>query len=189
MFCPKCGTQLQDGATFCASCGHQLNAQPQQSAPQKSAGSGGFDFKSIKEDLNPKGLSESFVANLKIERITKFNKFQWIALGAVFIYWISMFFSYNSALGLITVNYYSNASTFAVILTYIFILLVDFTAFADKTGAMIVSGGILFLFTLFMCLVTMEEFCSHQFGYYFMLIASLAAVGAGVWKMLDEKKK
>ena len=28
MFCPKCGTQLPDGAMFCTSCGNQLNNQP-----------------------------------------------------------------------------------------------------------------------------------------------------------------
>ena len=28
MFCPKCGTQLPDGAMFCSSCGNQINVQP-----------------------------------------------------------------------------------------------------------------------------------------------------------------
>lgn len=191
MFCPKCGNQLEDGASFCPSCGNQLNvqqAQPQQQVSGSSRSSGGFDFKSIKEDLNPKELFNSCVANLNPDRIKKFNKFQWIALGAAFFYWISMFFSYNSALGLISVNYYSNASVFGILLTYVFILYVDFTAFADKAGAMIVSGGLLFLFTIFMCLATMEDYCSHQVGYYFMLISSLVTAGAGVWKMFDSKK-
>ena len=39
MFCPKCGTQLEDGARFCPTCGRQVNgapaAQPEPvSAPQ-----------------------------------------------------------------------------------------------------------------------------------------------------------
>lgn len=29
MNCPKCGNQLENGATFCTNCGTQLNAAPQ----------------------------------------------------------------------------------------------------------------------------------------------------------------
>ena len=36
MFCPKCGTTLQDGSQFCPKCGAQLGAPaPQQPAPQQ----------------------------------------------------------------------------------------------------------------------------------------------------------
>ena len=35
MFCPKCGTQLQEGDRFCPTCGRQLGAKP--AAPQEQA--------------------------------------------------------------------------------------------------------------------------------------------------------
>lgn len=39
MYCENCGTQLQDGATFCSNCGYQFNAQAQQPvAPSPLAG-------------------------------------------------------------------------------------------------------------------------------------------------------
>ena len=38
-FCPKCGVQLDDNATFCTSCGESLNPQPQNTpnAPKKES--------------------------------------------------------------------------------------------------------------------------------------------------------
>ncbi len=36
MFCPKCGTQLKDGAKFCNKCGAQLQAAPQPSSRQQA---------------------------------------------------------------------------------------------------------------------------------------------------------
>ncbi len=37
MFCPNCGTQLEDGSVFCGSCGARMNAaeQPQPQQPQQ----------------------------------------------------------------------------------------------------------------------------------------------------------
>ena len=37
MFCPKCGTELAAGASFCSACGNQIAQAPQQSAPAKRA--------------------------------------------------------------------------------------------------------------------------------------------------------
>ncbi len=38
MFCPNCGTQLEDGALFCGSCGAKI-AAPAQTAATSSAAS------------------------------------------------------------------------------------------------------------------------------------------------------
>lgn len=37
MFCPNCGTQLEDGALFCGSCGTKIEAAPVQEAPAQAA--------------------------------------------------------------------------------------------------------------------------------------------------------
>ncbi len=37
IFCPKCGTQLPDGAVACSNCGAQLGAAPVQPQPQPAA--------------------------------------------------------------------------------------------------------------------------------------------------------
>lgn len=42
MFCPKCGTQNDAGAGFCANCGETLNNNTTNAAPAKSGSSFGW---------------------------------------------------------------------------------------------------------------------------------------------------
>lgn len=75
MFCPNCGTQLEDGALFCGSCGAKI-AAPAQTAATSSAASapaapgrplvsfkiGNMDFSIVKENIYFSGLIAAVVA-------------------------------------------------------------------------------------------------------------------------------
>ena len=64
MFCPNCGTQLEDGALFCGSCGAKIAAPAQTAATSSAAYApaapgrplvsfkiGNMDFSIVKENI------------------------------------------------------------------------------------------------------------------------------------------
>ncbi len=75
MFCPNCGTKLEDGSLFCGNCGAKL-AEPTQTAATSSAASapvtpgkplvsfkiGNMDFSIVKENIYFTGLIAAIVA-------------------------------------------------------------------------------------------------------------------------------
>ena len=205
MFCPHCGTQLPDGTAFCTSCGQPTAQQPspdqqafqqqpyqqqpyqqqpyQQPYQQQPAGPANDMLK----DFNPKELSNSFVENVK--KPAEWGLPTYIALGGAFLCFIGMFLPYLSAKGFSIVSAsFMSSGAFHIILAWLFILLVDFVGIAKKGLPMICAGGILLLFSIIEGIANSSSYTSLSVGFFFMLLGSLAAVGGGVWKFLNEKK-
>ena len=195
VFCPHCGAQLPDGTAFCTSCGkptaqqapdqQAFQQQPYQQQPYQQQPTGGSGAPA--DDFNPKILSEKFMANVK-------NPAGWgipayVALGGAFLFFISLFLPYLSAkvFSVVSVSFMSSGF-FHILLAFIFILLVDFTAIANRGLSMMCAGGVMLLFTIFEAIGNSSSVTSFGIGFVFMLIGSLAAVGGGVWKFLSEKK-
>lgn len=59
MNCPKCGTQLEDGASFCGACGNRLGTGTPPSSPQPSSFSGAHGIH-IDEDSRGQGGGYSY---------------------------------------------------------------------------------------------------------------------------------
>ena len=54
MFCPYCGSQLNDGSIFCSTCGSKLDALPGQESPQEvTAAPGGMPMAGSSGDEMP----------------------------------------------------------------------------------------------------------------------------------------
>lgn len=60
-FCPKCGAEIQDGASFCASCGAATNQQTQQAQQPQSA---------PRVFKNPVSTNRSLIAYIVLSLIT-----------------------------------------------------------------------------------------------------------------------
>ena len=197
MFCPHCGAQLPDGTAFCTSCGkptaqqapdqqafqQQPYQQPNQQPYQQPTGGSGSPM----DDFNPKMLFERVKENVK--NPAGLGTPVYVALGGALLFFISLFLPYISAKGFSIVSASFVSSGFLhILLAFIFILLVDFTGFAGKGLPMICAGGLMLLFTIFEAIGNSSSYTSFSVGFVFMLIGSLAAVGGGVWKFLNEKK-
>ena len=60
MNCPKCGTQLADGSSFCGACGNRLNQAGPAPSPQQTSGSSGVHGIHIDEDSRGQGRGYNY---------------------------------------------------------------------------------------------------------------------------------
>ncbi|MCM3870049.1 MAG: TIGR00266 family protein [Pyrinomonadaceae bacterium] len=60
MICPKCGTQLADGSSFCGKCGNRLGASDAPPTPQQPAGQPGAGGIHIDEDSRGQGRGYNY---------------------------------------------------------------------------------------------------------------------------------
>lgn len=181
MFCPKCGTQLQDGAEFCPSCGAQLGqqqAQPQQGTQpsNNTPSAGSFDISKV---------TEKFVDSLKnIKSLGRWNIIMLIAAG---VYFISTFFPYIKFI--ISQNFYQSANGGGILIMFVILISVLCSAILDNALAMIISGCALGGFSLLRWLANTELSSFYSLGFYLLLLSSIVVAVCGVMKYLEAKKK
>lgn len=73
MFCPKCGTQLEDGSVFCGSCGTKIEQEAASAEASPAAGKplaafklGNMNFQIVKEKIDLIGLVAAVVAFISL---------------------------------------------------------------------------------------------------------------------------
>ena len=208
MFCPKCGAQLPDGTTFCTNCGAALSQQeaPQQAAPQQTyqQPQQGYQqpyqqqpyqqtyqqpYQAPVQELptqpfTSKGIIATLIYNLTKPKLWGIPQF--IALGAAFFYFIAMLLPYMSY-SIASTNYFS-AGASSIIPAFLLIFFVAGMSFTKNGCMMIIAGGVMFFFSVFRGAMVSGG-VSLSVGFVFMLLASLAATGAGVYQFILEQKK
>lgn len=83
MFCPKCGTQVNDGAPFCPSCGAQIGAQQAPNYGQQSFGQQAQNFaQNVGQNFAPTQPGQLVPRNIPLYIILNF-----ITCGLFSFYW------------------------------------------------------------------------------------------------------
>ena len=211
MFCPKCGAQLPDGTTFCTSCGQPLaqQAAPQQQAyqqpqyqqPQPQQYQQPYQPQYQQQYQQPQyqqpqpyqplptqpftsdGILKTFLHNLTNPK--SWGVPQFIALGASFLYFMAMIMPY--------VSYGSNSSSYfsagaSSVIPAIFLILGVCSVAFTKNGIMMCGIGLVAFFRTLFGGASVASSISLSVGFVFMLLASIACVGAGVFQFILEKK-
>ena len=210
MFCPKCGAQLPDGTTFCTSCGQALaqQAAPQQQAYQQPYQQQPYQqqpyqqqayqqpypqqqpvYKPPVQELPTQEFTSQGIINTVLHNLTNPRGWgvpQFIALGAAFFYFIAMCLPYISY-SIASTNYFS-AGASSIIPAFLVIIFVACSSFTKNGVMMIEAGAVMFFFSLFRGAM-MDKSVSLSVGFVFMLLAGLAAIGAGVFQFILEKNK
>lgn len=135
MFCPNCGTQLEDGALFCGSCGAKI-AAPAQTAATSSAASvpaapgrplvsfkiGNMDFSIVKENIYFSGLIAAVVAFI-----------------ALFLPYLTCKVDFLGEKAKQSVNFFSGTTSNAVFITLVLLVYIAANLFGKKLFARITS--------------------------------------------------
>lgn len=135
MFCPNCGTQLEDGALFCGSCGARI-AAPAQTAATSSAASapaapgrplvsfkiGNMDFSIVKENIYFSGLIAAVVAFI-----------------ALFLPYFTCKVDFFGESAKQSVNFFSGTTSNAVFITLVLLVYIAANLFGKKLFARITS--------------------------------------------------
>lgn len=146
MFCPNCGTQLEDGALFCGNCGAKI-AAPAQTAATSSAASapatpgkplvsfkiGNMDFSIAKENIYFSGLIAAVVAFI-----------------ALFLPYLTCKVEIFGEKAKQSFNFFSGTTSNAVFITIVLLVYIAANLFGKKLFARITSYVALafFLITL-----------------------------------------
>ena len=203
MFCPKCGTQVPDGSPFCSSCGAPLG---QQQAPMNQGGFGqptgnaGGSYNQM--DFKPANLLNDFKRTFSEK---KFEVQQFIAFGGVALLFITLFLPFFTASS--TYKSYiavsgGSDSLFSTGFAHWFFLLFlvipagFFFAACKRYLGVIAAGGVALLDFIIEWAtfgkykgIDLSAFLSKGVGFWFLMICTLAILGAGIWGFLESKKK
>ena len=201
MFCPKCGAQVQDGNTFCTSCGNQFaqQAAPQPAPQQQYQQPYQQQYQQPvyqqpaprppkpvlpQQPFTSKGIINTFLANLTNPRCWGIPQF--IAFGASFLYFIAMIMPYVSGYGSSSSYFSAGASS---VIPAIFLLLGVCSVAITKNGVMMSGIGLVAFFHTLFGGASVASAISLSVGFVFMLLASIAMLGAGAFQLFFDFKK
>ena len=187
VFCPKCGAQIPDGTSFCTSCGNQIGGQAPQQAYQQPVYQQPAPRPAkqhVQQEFTSKGIIATFLSNLTDPRCWGIPQF--IALGASFLYFVAMIMPYVSVSGFgNSSSSYFSAGASSVIPAIFLLIGVCCVAFT-KNGVMMSGIGLVAFFHTLFGGAAVSSAVSLSVGFVFMLLASIAMLGAGVFQLVLE---
>ena len=183
MFCKNCGQQIQDGATFCPNCGTPVAQQPSQGAAQPSNGNGGKAFNIDANILKLVGMGAGFIAFLSL-------LFSWLSAEGEGL----SFFGITSLASEVSGGY-AFLWVLMIILTLAAVIAVVGFQFLGKPKLSLYSCGV-FVLDIIVVLIVKGRInsllmgwytISVGFGFILFFITTIVAIAAAI--LVDKRKK